>query len=437
MSKKRTPTDERLERFVDLVTGNADIDIGVDKAFVVSVNLLKKALRVISSHDNGKWWVEKERDKSILVSYRGPNEEGTSNGTDASVSFLKFSDGGVCLYIPWKQGIDCAPEKFEEFWRPLQEQIALEYARQQTKLRNQLLIHRAAERKQPLTTLDHCIRTDEEQLTNEVQSVMISEFLARDSAFYTPHRVLANEDGAIRDGRSFAGAFRDLIKKGCKPQALAESVGNFLSYQWSRGTEEGRDWSRFPGGNELVKLSDKLLELAGEVWELESNYHISTALVDFDRLTKIRRYDAAKLGQRPVDVTSLEIDEIFELEAQFEAMAASMETYAQLLKLWKPPRSDSIRVYGLIAPLVYTQIGTGEPQYGLVSTLFQACMGDKDRDEYTDTSLLKKRSKYFQDNFPVAFRKLKSSLEDAHNYTGPCYPPVDFESVLTKLEKSR
>src|ERR1700756_1837327 len=125
MSQKRTPKDERVERSVDPVMGNAEIDIGVDKAFVVSVNLLKKALRVISSQNNRRWWIETERDKSVRVSYRGPDEEGTSNGAAASVSLLKFSDGGVCLYIPWGQGIDCAPERFEEFWQPLQEQLAL------------------------------------------------------------------------------------------------------------------------------------------------------------------------------------------------------------------------------------------------------------------------------------------------------------------------
>ena len=417
--------------------GNADIDIGIDKAFVVSVNLLKKALRVISSEKNRKWWVAKERDKSVLVSYRGPDEGGTSNGTAASVSFLKFSDGGVCLYIPWGQKIDCKAEHFEEFWRPLQEQLAFEYARQQTKLNNQLLVHQVVERKQPLATLDDCIRFDDQRLTNEIQKVMMAEFLARDSAYYTPHKVLTNEDGAIKDGRLFTEAFRELIQKGCNPRALAESVGNFLSYESARGTREGRDLSRFPSGDELVKLSDKLLELAGEVWQLEFNYHISMALVDFDRLSKMRRYDAEKPGQRPVDVASLQIDNLSTLEAQFEGMSASMETYAKLLKLWKPPRSDSIRVYGLVAPLAYTQIGTGKPQYGLVATLLQACVGEEKRDQFTDTTLLKKRLRYFQENFPVAFGELKSSLKEAHNYTGPCYPPVDFDSALNKLEKSR
>ena len=42
--------------------------------------------------------------------------------------------------------------------------------------------------------------------------------------------------------------------------------------------------SKFPNQNKLINLSDKLTELASEVEVLESNYHISTAVIDFDNI---------------------------------------------------------------------------------------------------------------------------------------------------------
>lgn len=263
------------------------------------------------------------------------------------------------------------------------------------------------------------------------------EFLINDAFDQTAHKVLTNADGFITDGRGFAKVFRELTQKGCNPTALAESVGHFKSYEAARGTKEGRDSSRFPSSNELIKLSDMLSELAREVIQLEENYRISAAVVDLNKYSKMLRNEAKSMGWTPTEVLSLERNYLWSLERQFEGMAHSMETYATILKLWKPPRSDSIRVYGVIAPLLYTEIATGEPQYGAVASLLQSCTGTARRDKYTDTTLLKKRLKYFQKNFPAAFAGLKSHLETTHDNTEPCYPPVDFDSVLKKMEKSR
>ena len=148
------------------------------------------------------------------------------------------------------------------------------------------------------------------------------------------------------------------------------------------------------------------------------------------------RNEAQKAGRKATEVWSLETNDVWSLEQTFEGMASSMKCYAKVLKLWTPPRSDSIRAYGVIAPLVCAQIGTGKPQYDLVASLLQSCTNDEASNEYTDTSLLKKRLKYFQNNFSEAFQELKSSLEEADKYKGHCYPPVDFDSALKKLEKS-
>jgi len=433
-----------MRRFAELLT--KDLEIDIDEAFVVNVKFLRKVLKTISSGKD-KWWIEKELAESMVFGHSGAEDAEMPQVAPLLIRFPKISEGMVCLHwTAWETAqsgqytqdgrtVD-DPEEIERFWRPLEGWLAKYYSQRQRSARLKSLVNRRVTLKERPVTLEDFIRSDEQRLTKATQKLMMREFLAGDG-FYTPHKVLSNQDGSITDGRSFAQVFRELTKKGCNPQALAESIGNFQSYQAARGTEEGRDWSRFPSSNKLIKLSDTLSELAGEVWQLESRYHISTAVIDYDKYSEVARNEAERAGRKATDVWSLETNDVFSLEKQFEDMAGSMETYAKVLKLWTPPRSDSIRAYGVIAPLVCTQIGTGTPQYDLVAGLLQSCTNEAHRDEYTDTSLLKKRLKYFQRNFSEAFKELKESLEEAHKYKGPCYPPVDFDSALKKLEKSQ
>jgi hypothetical protein len=431
------------KRFAELLT--KDIEIDIDEAFLVNVKFLRKVLKTISSGKN-KWWVEKELAESVVFGHSGTDDSEMPQVAPLLIRYPKTSAGMVCLHwTAWKivqQGqYTCEgrtvddPEEIDRFFRPLERWLAQYYLQQRRRARQDSLVYRDLTLKQRSVTLEDCIRSDEEHLTKATQKLMMREFLVGDDIFYTPHKVLSNEDGFITDGRGFAKAFRELTQKGCNPATLAESIGSFLSYQAAR-SKEGRERSRFPSSNKLIILSDKLSELASEVWLLESRYHISTAVIDFNKYSTMVRNEAEREGRKATEVLSLETNDVYSLEKQYEDMAGSMETYAKVLKLWTPPRSDSIRAYGLIAPLVCAQIGTGKPQYELVATLLRSCTNDEANNEYTDTSLLKKKLKYFQTNFSEGFKELKSSLEEAHNYTGPCYPPVDFDSALKNLEKS-
>lgn len=433
------------KRFAELLT--KDIEIDIDEAFLVNVKFLRKVLKTISSEKN-KWWVEKEFAESVVFGHSGTDDSEMPQVAPLLIRYPKTSAGMVCLHwTAWTtlqagqyrydgRTVD-DPAEIDRFLRPLERWLAKYYLQQKRRARQDSLVYRELTLKQRSVTLEDCIRSDERHLSKATQKTMMMEFLSMDGALYEPHEILSNEDGFITDGRGFAQAFRELTKRGCKPETLAESVGNFLSYQAARGTKEGKDWSRFPSSNKLINLSDKLSELASEVRLLESRYHISTAVIDFDKYSEMVRNEAERAGRKATDVWSLETNDVFSLEEQFQDMAGRMDIYAKVLKLWKPPRSDSIRGYGVIAPLVCAQIGTGKPQYDLVARLLHACTSDVDRDEYTDSSLLKKRLKYFQKNFSEAFNELRSSMEQAHKNTGPSYPPVDFDSALKKLEKSQ
>lgn len=445
--KKDTPKKPRAQHFVDLVMRGGDIEIDIDEAFVVSVKFLPKVLKTISSGEN-KWWIEKELADSVVLGHSGTDDAEMPQVAPLLIRYPKTSAGMVCLHwTAWKtlqagqyrydgRTVD-DPAEIDRFFRPLENWLAKYYLRQQEKARLNSLVYRELKLRERPVTLEDCIRSDDRHLSNTTQKIMMMEFLSMDAAFYEPHEILSNEDGFITDGRLFAKAFRDLTQQGCNPQALAASIGNFKSYQAARGTKEGREWSRFPNQNKLITLSDKLSKLASEVSLLESRYHISTAVIDFDKYSEMVRNEAQKAGRKATEVWSLETNDVWSLGKQFEDMASSMNFYAKVLKLWTPPRSDSIRVYGKIAPLVCAQIGTGKPQYDLVASLLQSCTNDADQNQYTDPSLLKKALKYFQNNFPEAFKELKSSLEEAHKYKGHCYPPVDFDSALKKLEKSQ
>jgi hypothetical protein len=111
-------------------------------------------------------------------------------------------------------------------------------------------------------------------------------------------------------------------------------------------------------------------------------------------------------------------------------MIDDMKDYASILESWEPPRADSIRVYGLIAPTLYCQVATRKPRYELVTELLSSCS----RKEFD----LHKRVAYFLKHFPEPYRILKERLELIHENGGlPWYVPnVDFQTLLDKLEKS-
>lgn len=445
--KRDAPKKSTGKRFFDLVMRGGDIEIDIDEAFLVNVKFLRKVLKTISS-EQSKWWVEKELAEFVVFGHSGTDDPEMPQVAPLLIRYPKTSAGMVCLHwTAWKivqQGqYTCDgrtvddPEEIERFFRPLERWLARYYLQQRRRAKQDSLLHRTLTLEERSVTLEDCIRSDDQHLSKATQKLMMMEFLTTDNIFYSADEVMSNEGGFITDGRGFAKAFRELTEKGCNPHTLSTSIGNFQSYQAARGTEEGREWSRFPSSNKLISLSDKLSELAGEVSLLESRYHISTAVIDFDKYSTMVRNEAEGSGERATEVWSLETNDVWSLEKQFEDMASSMDFYAKVLKLWTPPRSDSIRVYGVIAPLVCAQIGTGKPQYELVATLLRSCTNDEANDEYTDTSLLKKRLKYFQTNFSEAFKELKESLEVDHKSTAPCYPPVDFDSALKKLEKSQ
>ena len=108
-----------------------------------------------------------------------------------------------------------------------------------------------------------------------------------------------------------------------------------------------------------------------------------------------------------------------------------MEVYASILELWQPPRSDSIRAYGVIAPCVYAEVATGKPHYRLAAELLSAYSGEE-IDEVFDENLLSKRVTYFRESFPEAFKLLRSELEEQHQHQ-PYYPETNYESLLNAL----
>ena len=119
----------------------------------------------------------------------------------------------------------------------------------------------------------------------------------------------------------------------------------------------------------------------------------------------------------------------------FDSLRGHMEVYASILEMWEPPRSDSIRAYGVIAPCVYTEIATGKPHYALVCELLSDYTGRKSGEVF-DENQLSKRLRYFRESFPEAYKLLRSELEHQHQQQ-PYYPEADYDSLLNALEKSK
>ena len=120
-------------------------------------------------------------------------------------------------------------------------------------------------------------------------------------------------------------------------------------------------------------------------------------------------------------------DEAFKFH---DTVADGMNTYASILEIWEPPRCDSIRAYGLVATPIYSEFATGKPRYSDVACMLSACSVKS-----LDPNVLRKRVKYYTQNFPEVYEELKSSLESNHE-AGSYYPEADLDHLLTKLEKS-
>jgi hypothetical protein len=131
--------------------------------------------------------------------------------------------------------------------------------------------------------------------------------------------------------------------------------------------------------------------------------------------------------KRTGGTVDLWMDEAFKFH---DTVAEGMNTYASILKMWEPPRCDSIRAYGLVAAPVYSEIATGKPSYADVAGMLSACSA-----KGLDPNVLRKRVKYYRQSFPEVYAQLKSSLESDHQ-SSSYYPEPDLDKLLTKLEKS-
>jgi hypothetical protein len=275
---------------------------------------------------------------------------------------------------------------------------------------------------------DDCLLNDQGKRRLRSDATALEHMLIWDDALFQPHEVLANEKGLIRDSRRFSKAFRELLQKGCGIRALSQSLCYFWSCQQARRSAAGRIEARFPSRERMLNLVKLLRGTAEEVAWLELCYSPSKAVRDADEFCEkfSTQHPGLKLRQG-LPLWFKEMD-------KFKDMAAHMSDYAHFLESWVPPRADSIRSYGLIAPCVYCQIATGKPQFRPVSELFSSCS----RKDF-DPNLLSKRLKYFQKQFPAAFSDLHSVLAATHQSESMPYwiEGIDFESLLADLPKSK
>ena len=201
-----------MKRFAELLT--KDIEIDIDEAFLVNVKFLCKVLKTISS-EQSKWWVEKELADSVVFGHSGTDDAEMPQVAPLLIRYPKTSAGMVCLHwtaskIVQKGQYTCDgrtvddPEEIDRFFRPLERWLAKYYLQQRRRARQDSLLYRTLTLKERSVTLEDCIRSDKEHLTKATQKLMMREFLVGDDIFYTPHKVLSNEDRFITDGRGFA-----------------------------------------------------------------------------------------------------------------------------------------------------------------------------------------------------------------------------------------
>ena len=176
-------------RFVDLLTGG-DIEIDIDEAFVVNIKFLRKVLKTISSGKD-KWWVEKELAESMVFGHSGADDAEMPQVAPLLIRYPKISAGMVCLHwTAWKtvqagqyrydgRTVD-DPAEIDRFFRPLEKWLAKYYLHQQEKARLNSLVYREVKLKERPVTLEDCIRSDDQHLSNTTQKIMMMEFLSMD-----------------------------------------------------------------------------------------------------------------------------------------------------------------------------------------------------------------------------------------------------------------
>jgi hypothetical protein len=283
---------------------------------------------------------------------------------------------------------------------------------------------------------------DATQRRTRIQANAIEQLMFWDEAAWNADDFLANKDGFIRDRSRFVRTFRALVGKGCNAQAFSQSLCYFRAYQTARSTHSGRTKARFPSRARICKVVSTLRDASDQVFDLELNYDPSQAVRDPERFRKEAAAtraavesskafrDLSNRGKELMRQSSKREDRWLSRPDKYVGMAEDMKDYAAILELWEPPRADSIRVYGLIAPAIYCKIATGKPRYELLTELFSSC-GRKDGD-------LRKRVTYFEKHFSQPYRIVEERLEMIHENGGlPWYVPnVDFYELLDKLEKS-
>lgn len=428
-AKSKGRNDRLLKRLVESIFEKPNWrDLGITQTFVVGVDSLREILQQLSS-EKDKWWVKKETANSLILGHIGPQNADTPQVAPFLVCLAKVDKDTACLFTAQKvvqpgrylrngKRVRDWDEDNERFWVPLNREISRRYRRKQFERGQKHSMQRI--KRGPIPTWEDCLTRDNERRGEKTDAQMLQRLLASDSIDYPPDRVLANESKWIGDVREFTARFRELLQAGCKAGTLAQTLGYFESY---RSARRERHQFRFPSRPKLRKLAENLKSAASEIGDLQFWYDPPSAVLTKDRVSEMRKArDEIHIDPLPPWWSETDV---------FENLHHNMEVYASILELWQPPRSDSIRAYGVIAPCVYAEVATGKPHYRLAAELLSAYSGEE-IDEVFDENLLSKRVTYFRESFPEAFKLLRSELEEQHQHQ-PYYPETNYESLLNAL----
>ena len=410
-------------------------ELGIVESFVVGADSLKELLQQMST-DKEKWWIKKETATSLILGHHDHQIAELTQVAPFLVRVAKADKDIVCLYCAQEvvqpgqylcngRKVRDAGEDFDRFWKPLNRAISLRYRLERSKRAQKQTLSKVSRGEFP-PTWDDCLLQDEKLRSQKTDAQMLRQLLSSDNVDYAPDRVLANEGKRITSVSDFVAHFRELLQKGCKAGTLAQTLGYFQSYLTARD-EHDRHHFRFPSRPNLRKLANTLRESASEIGNLQFWYDPTSAVISRDIVFRMRKAEEQMKGE-PMPAW-------WEETEAFDALQGHLEVYASILEMWEPPRSDSIRAYGVIAPCVYAEVATGKPHYALVCELMSAYSG-KGNGEVFDENQLSKRVRYFLKSFPEAYKLLRSELEEQHKHQ-PYYPETDYGSLLNALEKSK
>lgn len=409
-------------------------DIGVRQTFVVGVDFLREVLQNLSSGKE-RWWIEKESATSVIFGHDRPEDEETPQLSPTLISIAKVDEDTICLFTSQKivkpgiyrykrRKIRDEALDLDRSWEPLKRAL-LKQDRRERLQRAQERLHQRL-KSGSLPTWEDCLLRDNETRRRKIDAKMLQRLMTSDEIDYSPDRVLANEEKRIADVREFTIHFQELLQKGCKAGTLAQTLGYFESYLTARN-EHQRDEHRFPSRPKVRKLASTLRDSAVEIEDLQFWYDPVSAVLNEDKVSEMEKardeihIDPIPPWWRQTDV--------------LESLSAHMTMYASILEHWQPPRSDSIRGYGVIAACVYAEIATGQPNYALVCDLLSDYSGERSDEVFTENPL-SKRVRYFQENFPEAYKLLRLHLTEQHHSYAEIYPEPNCESLLSALEKS-